>query len=243
MARFSFLLLFIAFFSPAAARTETFETIPIKDSLPVIQSFRAFQITSKKNPWKSMADISRLIPTAIIDLKYASADNFLKKKVYPKNSKAYLRIPALQSLMQVQFDLNQRGLGLKIWDAYRPYAVTVKMWEAVKDERYAANPKYGSGHNRGIAVDLTIIDTVSLQELDMGTGFDHFSDTAHHGFQALPQTVKENRMLLRMIMEKHGFKALETEWWQYYLPDVSKYELLNLSFRHLSRLKYQHPLS
>src|SRR5437867_1601617 len=83
-------------------------------------------------------------------------------------------------------ELNEKGLGLKIFDAYRPYSVTVKFWELIKDERYVANPSKGSGHNRGIAVDLTIIHLKTNEELNMGTGFDNFTDTAHQAFVNLP---------------------------------------------------------
>ena len=181
-----------------------------------------------------MVDIKKNIPGVQLDLKYCGRDNFMKKQLYPANLKTtYLRKPAAASLQKVQAALNKKGLGLKIWDAYRPYAVTEKMWEPVKDDRYAADPKFGSGHNRGIAVDLTIVDTATGKELDMGTGFDHFSDTAHSDFKNLPAVVLQNRKLLRNLMEENGFKVLDTEWWHFYLPDSKKYALLNISFKAL----------
>jgi D-alanyl-D-alanine dipeptidase len=127
------------------------------------------------------------------------------------------------------------GLGLKIFDAYRPYSVTVKFWELVKDERYVANPAKGSGHNRGIAVDLTIIDLKTGKELDMGTGFDNFTDTAHHTFTSLPEEVLHNRLLLKSTMEKYGFIALESEWWHYYLANGNTFELLDIEFKKLKK--------
>ncbi|MBC7867092.1 MAG: peptidase M15, partial [Gloeobacteraceae cyanobacterium ES-bin-316] len=101
---------------------------------------------------------------------------------------------------------------------------------------YAANPKYGSGHNRGIAVDLTLINLTTKKELNMGTGFDHFSDTAHVNFTALPADVLANRRLLQSLMETSGFKILETEWWHFYLPDAKKYDLMDLSFKQLEKI-------
>ena len=121
-------------------------------------------------------------------------------------------------------------MGLKIFDAYRPYGITEKIWAAVKDERYAANPASGSGHNRGIAVDLTIADIKTRQELNMGTGFDNFTDSAHHNFAQLPAEVLANRLLLKSTMEKYGFVAFDTEWWHYSLPDPKQYSLMNLDF-------------
>ena len=111
------------------------------------------------------------------------------------------------------------------------YSVTEKFWELVHDERYVANPAKGSGHNRGIAVDLTIINLKTGKELDMGTGFDNFSDTAHHAFTKLSEEVLQNRDLLKSTMEKFGFKALDTEWWHYFLANGNKFEILDIDFK------------
>ena len=177
------------------------------------------------------------MPEAILDLKYAGTDNFMHTKLYPAITTTYLRLSASDALFSVMAELRTKHMTIKIWDAYRPYSVTEKMWEPVKDERYAADPKFGSGHNRGIAVDLTIVDLNTNKELDMGTGFDNFSDTAHQDYKNFPENVLQNRILLRSLMEKHGFKALETEWWHYYLPDTAKYELLDLSFDQLYKIQ------
>jgi len=135
----------------------------------------------------------------------------------------------------VQKELNENGVGLKIFDAYRPYSVTVKFWELVHDERYVANPSKGSGHNRGIAVDLTIINLKTGRELNMGTGFDNFSDTAHQTFTSLPEEILQNRVLLKSTMEKYGFKALDTEWWHFFLTDGSRFEILDIEFKKLKK--------
>jgi D-alanyl-D-alanine dipeptidase len=103
----------------------------------------------------------------------------------------------------------------------------------VTDERYVANPTKASGHNRGLAVDLTIIHLKTGVELDMGTGFDHFSDTAHHSFTQLSPTVLQNRKLLKEVMQKYGFNFLETEWWHYYWPNDRNYDVLDLDFKKL----------
>jgi D-alanyl-D-alanine dipeptidase len=93
-----------------------------------------------------------------------------------------------------------------------------------------ANPTRGSGHNRGLAVDLTIVDLKSHQELDMGTGFDNFSDTAHQGFTALPPAVLDHRKLLTDVMEKYGFTKLDTEWWHFFWKNDRDYEVLDIPF-------------
>ena len=110
------------------------------------------------------------------------------------------------------------------------------MWEMVKDDRYAADPAKGSGHNRGVAVDITLMETKSKNELLMGTTFDNFSDTAHTDFTALPAVVLKNRAILKNVMEKYGFVSLTTEWWHFSLPDASSFELLDLSFDDLKKI-------
>jgi zinc D-Ala-D-Ala dipeptidase len=141
-----------------------------------------------------------------------------------------MRLPAARALSKVQDELNKQGLGLKIYDAYRPYFVTEKFWELVHDDRYVADPKKGSGHNRGIAVDLTIIDFRTKKELVMPTGFDNFTDSAHHDFVNLPDEILKNRKLLKETMEKFGFVEFPTEWWHYSLPHPENYEVMDLPF-------------
>ncbi len=201
----------------------------------VIKSSLVLQKTINVNTNKSMIDIKKYIPTIVLDLRYATTNNFMKTKLYPTIKTTYLRKPAAEVLKKVQTELNKQGLGLKIFDAYRPYSVTEKMWEPVKDDRYAADPKKGSGHNRGIAVDVTIIDIKTGEEVDMGTGFDNFSDTAHGDFINLPPLVLQNRLLLKSTMENYGFKVLDTEWWHFYLPNAKDFELLDVSFKELRK--------
>jgi D-alanyl-D-alanine dipeptidase len=156
--------------------------------------------------------------------------------MYPANtSVTFLRLPVALALQKIEDELGKKGLGLKIFDAYRPFSVTEKFWELVKDERYVANPARGSGHNRGIAVDLTLIHLQNGSELPMGTGFDNFSDTAHQTFQSLPAQILLNRKTLRDAMEKYGFKAFETEWWHFYWSEGSKFELLDIDFKTLNK--------
>ncbi len=160
----------------------------------------------------------------------------MHRKLYPALHTTYLRLPAVKALKKIAEELYNENLTIKIFDAYRPYSVTEKMWEAVKDDRYAADPSKGSGHNRAIAVDLTLIDLHTKKELSMGTGFDNFSDTAHQDFKGLPKSILQNRRLLKAIMEKYGFISLETEWWHFSLPDANHFELLNISFNELKKL-------
>lgn len=227
-----------------------FKIITILFCSNLLISLPAFSQTKSSNPYElilinntqsyvesitedsslQMVDLKKLIPNLSFDLKYTTANNFTGTKLYPKIITSYLRRDAAIALLQIQKELDSLGLALKVWDGYRPYHITEKMWLIVPDERYAANPKFGSGHNRGIAIDLTLVNKNNLQEINMGTGFDNFSDTAHHNFSSLPNDVLKHRLLLRSIMEKYGFKALETEWWHYYFVSTKKYPLMDIDF-------------
>ncbi len=212
------------------------DTVLNKYGLWVIKDVKTLNATIKLINNKQMVDIKQLIPNVILDIRYATTNNFMHTKLYPSVTSTYMRLPAVKALQLVQAELNQRGLGLKVFDAYRPYSVTEKMWEPIKDDRYVADPKGGSGHNRGTSVDLTIINLNTNKELPMGTGYDNFTDTAHQNFTALAQEILQNRNLLKNIMERNGFKALETEWWHFSLANAKNFELLDIPFKKLKKL-------
>ena len=226
------LICFILIFST----TSLFLNAQDSTTLKVVKDWDEYEKQVKADPNLRMVELRSLAPGLKYELKYAGTNNFTRTRMYPEGTKeTYLRLPAAQALKKVQDELNQQGLGLKIFDAYRPYSVTVKFWEMIKDERYVAHPAKGSGHNRGIAVDLTIIDLSLGLELNMGTGFDNFSDTAHQDFKELPPSVLQHRELLRSLMVKHGFKIYPDEWWHYYYPGGDKYAVLDLEFTKLKK--------
>lgn len=198
---------------------------------PVMDKVEQYQNAVKMEPDKKLVELHSVSPGIVYDLRYAGTNNFISRRMYPpKTRHTFMRKPAAEALALVQKELNEQKLGLKIYDAYRPYSVTVTFWELIKDERYVANPSKGSGHNRGLAVDLTIIDLTTGKELDMGTGFDNFTDTAHHTFTSLPSAVMQNRKLFKDVMTKHGFEIFETEWWHYFWPNNKEYEVMDLGF-------------
>ena len=202
-----------------------------------IKDVKTYIYLTKLNPNQIMQNISSHLKNPVLDLRYATTNNFMHQEMYlPSTQTSFLRLPVMNALIKVEENLAKQGLGLKIFDAYRPYSVTKKFWELVHDERYVANPAKGSGHNRGIAVDLTLIDLQTKQGLDMGTDFDNFTDSAHHSFTALPKNIMENRRLLKETMIQFGFIPLETEWWHYSWPYNGHYLILNLSFEALKKL-------
>ncbi len=223
------------FLSTGPKCTAQQDTVLNKYGLWVISSISTLQKTILQNTDKTLVDLQKAIPGILLNLRYNTSNNFMHTRLYRDANTTYMRKPAAAALAKVQLSLKIQGMGLKIFDAYRPYSVTEKMWEPVQDDRYAADPKKGSGHNRGTSVDLTIIYLSSGNELPMGTGFDNFSDTAHHAFINLPDAILQNRLLLKKTMEENGFKALDTEWWHYSLPNARDYELLDLSFTTLKK--------
>lgn len=217
------------FYTPAAAQTEP--------PLQVIHSTTAYMRLVTTDSSRRLINLKTLIPSLLFDLRYRTVNNFTRHRLYPENiTTTYLCGPAARALQEVCAAAADSGWRVNIFDAYRPYAVTRLMWSIVPDERYAANPAKGSGHNRGIAVDLTLVDRRTGKALEMGTGFDNFSDTAHHDFNQLPEAVLVNRLRLRRLMETHGFKALETEWWHYSWPNDGRFEVLDLSFRQVQKI-------
>lgn len=163
--------------------------------------------------------------TFVLDIRYATENNFTKTKLYPL-ANAKLRREAAESLVAVNRDLKQHGLRLKIYDAYRPLSIQWKLWNVVPDENYVANPLKGSRHNRGAAVDCTIVDSLG-NELEMPTPYDDFTDKAWHTYDALPDTVKKNRELLKQTMMRHGFLPLKSEWWHYDFQGWEQFDILD----------------
>ncbi len=120
-----------------------------------------------------LVNVRDIIPDAVIDLHYNTTDNFCHVKLYTTDE-CYLSHIAVRHLAVVQDSLRKLGLGIKIWDGYRPRTVQYLMWEIIPDPTYVADPNSGSDHNRGAAVDLTLVNLATGQELNMPTGFDYF---------------------------------------------------------------------
>lgn len=154
----------------------------------------------------------------LLDLRYATANNFVQAPVYPCG-RCFLQPAAASALEKVVLELKTKGYRLKLLDCYRPAPAQQKLWDKVPNPDYVAPPAEGSMHTRGVAVDLTVIDT-SGREIDMGTPYDFFGPEAHQDYLALPESVLFNRLLLRNAMEAAGFQAIRTEWWHFSLRDA-----------------------
>jgi len=162
------------------------------------------------------------------DMRYATENNFLKEKVYDC-AECYTRVKTVKALLKANEDFKQAGVKIKFYDCYRPNSVQYKMWKIVPNPQYVANPVKGSIHNKGGAVDITLV-SLDGEALDMGTDFDFFGKRAYHDNFDLPQEILDNRKLLKETMEKHGFWSTRTEWWHYNLQGASKYPIANFKW-------------
>ncbi len=172
----------------------------------------------------TFVDLKKLDTSFVYEMKYATKDNFLKDKLYECDN-CLLRYKTARKIIKANNSFKKLGLKIKFFDCYRPLTIQKKMWEIYPDARYVANPKKGSNHNRGSAVDITLINVSTGKELEMGTPFDYFGNKAHHAYINLPKTVLENRKLLKSTMESNSFKSITSEWWHYNLINSYRFKV------------------
>lgn len=154
----------------------------------------------------------------VYDMKYATSDNFLKAKVYDC-AECFLRLKTVKAIVEANEAFMKMGYKIKFFDCYRPLDIQKKMWKIVSNPSYVADPSKGSIHNRGGAVDITLVDS-NGKELDMGTSFDFFGVEAGHNYSNLSPEILANRQLLKKIMKEKGFNSLDSEWWHYNLKSA-----------------------
>jgi D-alanyl-D-alanine dipeptidase len=179
----------------------------------------------------ALVNLEELIPGIRLDIRYATTNNFTGQKLYPV-AKCYLRRQAAEQLKQVQDELRGMGLALKIFDGYRPLSVQKKMWAIYPNPGFVADPAKGSKHNRGAAVDLTLI-RLDGTELAMPTPYDDFTGKAASRYMDLPEEVIKNRALLERVMREHDFRELNTEWWHFDFRNSRKYDILDIDYSQL----------
>jgi len=197
----------------------------------IIFSIVSFGCSSEgqlQNSNSDIVDILTIDSSFVLDIRYATENNFTKKILYPV-AKAKLRREAAESLASIQKELKTKNLRLKIFDGYRPLAIQWKLWEIVPNESFVANPKKGSKHNRGAAVDLTIVDALG-NELEMPTGYDDFTEKASHEYMNLTENAIKNRALLKDIMTRHGFQSIRSEWWHYDFRGWEQFDIMDEPF-------------
>ena len=162
----------------------------------------------------------------IIDMRYATNNNFTKKKIY-ENDSCYLIEEAFEHLVIASEIASLIGYKIKIFDAFRPKSAQKQLWNYFPNEQFIASPIKGSPHSRGIAVDITLLDE-KLNEIDMGTDFDEFSKLSYHGSTQISKSAFQNRLILLGIMTDAGWDFFRNEWWHYQLFNSKSYPLINM---------------
>ena len=160
-------------------------------------------------------NIQALDPTIVLDIRYATTENFTGEVIYDCPA-CYLRPDVAQALASVNRKLRKKGIGIKVFDCYRPRPAQQRLWDKVPNPSYVTPPAKGSMHNRGMAVDLTIFDIKAMRELYMGSSYDFFGLKAHTDYTGLSQKVIDHRKILHDAMIEAGFRGIRTEWWHYY---------------------------
>ncbi len=187
-------------FTPQAAPGQESPAVPRNHyGLPVVERSALYRQQIRRDRDACLVDLQGFVPHLRVRLAYATADNPTHRVLY-RSRRTYLRLPAALALRGAQRELARRGLGLVVFDAYRPYRATLILWLAVRDPAFAAPPWSGSVHNRAAAVDVTLVDLRSGRQLPMPTAYDTFSPRASQHYTGLPPAVARNRDLLRLVM-------------------------------------------
>ena len=174
---------------------------------------------------RTFVNIRRVDPTILVELRYAGSNNSIHRPLYPASMPAMVRFNVAQRLAFAQKYLKAHGYGLKIWDAYRPKAVQEKLWDAIRNNDYVADPRerHGSMHTRGAAVDATLVNA-NGQEVPMPTEFDNFTPAAMLYYQGPDPTIRFNLMTLQKGMARAGFYGSRTEWWHFCVGNWKSYD-------------------
>lgn len=225
------IILFLILTSCRKEMQEPKELLPIKEvevieqikSAPIIKEEKLLNIKDYNDT--TFVKLDWFSKDFIYDMKYATEDNFLKEKVYDC-AECYLRAKTIKALIEVNKELLKQGYKIKLFDCYRPLDIQKKMWKIVPHTNYVANPIKGSVHNRGGAVDLTLVD-LKGEEINMGTSFDFFGLEAHHDYKKLAPEIIIHRKLLKKIMLRHNFRSINSEWWHYNLKGATNYKVSN----------------
>ncbi|KXJ98695.1 MAG: D-alanyl-D-alanine dipeptidase [Acidobacteria bacterium OLB17] len=178
-----------------------------------------------------MVELTTLSKTIKLDIRYARTDNFAGRVVYPE-ARAFLQPVAAKALLRVHKMLAKDGLGIVVFDGYRPWSITKLFWEVVKPEerKYVANPANGSKHNRGCAVDLSIYDLATGSLIPMPSDFDEFNEKASPNYDGGTDEERANRDKLRTLMEAEGFFVNPNEWWHFDHKDWQSYPIYDIPF-------------
>ena len=185
-----------------------------------------------------LVEVVKLDPTIKLDIRYATTNNFLHRPVYAQ-ARAFLQRPAAEALARAQRTLNAKGYGIVVFDGYRPWSVTKIFWDSASAEqrriKFVADPREGSRHNRGCAVDLSLVDLKTGTEVSMPSGYDEFSKRAFPDYAGGTPESRALRDLLRTAMEAEGFTVYQAEWWHFDYKDWRQYHIMDVPFEKIGK--------
>lgn len=225
-------ILFVVSISGCSWNTKSADRNPYK--LDLTCTLKEYKKQVAADSLMQMVDLEVFIKGISTDIRYATADNFTGKVIYTA-PKAFARKAVASALLKVQDSLKGYGLGLKIFDAYRPYAASLRFFEVYPDSNFVANPRFGSRHNRGCAIDLTLVQLSTGKNIPMPTEYDDFSPKAHSDYSNLPDTLLANKKFLFGVMSHFGFNHYLSEWWHFDFIGWEEYKLMDLSFDELEK--------
>src|ERR1700728_4411606 len=218
------------------AQEASFRITPLRP----VEELRAEALVAQPPPEQGtflkpdLVELVNLEATIKLDIRYATTNNFLSTPVYTQ-ARAFLQRPAAEALLRAHRELKAQGYGLIIHDGYRPWYVTKIFWDAVPTDKrvFVADPSAGSKHNRGCAVDLSLYDLKTGQEVDMPSGYDEMTERAYADYPGGTDQQRTLRLLLRQAMEKQGFAVIPKEWWHFDYKDWKQYPIQNRKFEDL----------
>jgi D-alanyl-D-alanine dipeptidase len=191
----------------------------------------------EKGPFRKpdLVELVTLDPTVKLDIRYATSNNFVGRPVYTE-ARAFLQRPAAEALVRAHRSVKEKGYGLLVFDGYRPWTVTKLFWDVTPKAKreFVANPKEGSKHNRGCAVDLSLYDLESGREVAMPSAYDEMSPRAYPSYTGGTAEERERRDLLRAAMEAQGFTVEPNEWWHFNFTGWREYPILDIPFSAIS---------
>ena len=223
---------------PADQRPGLFRIKPLRPVAELREAARAATPPAEPGPFRAvdLVELATLDPAVRLDVRYATADNFLGTPVY-EEARAFLQRPAAEALLRAHRALREKGYGLLVHDAYRPWWVTKVFWDATPEDKreFVADPGKGSRHNRGCAVDLTLYRLADGLPVEMPSLYDEMTERAYPGYPGGTAEERRHRDLLRTAMENEGFTVFESEWWHFDYRDWREYPILNVPFTAIGR--------
>lgn len=220
----------------AWSQTASFRIVPLRPVAELRREALAAKPPHDQGQFRQadLVELVKLDPTIKLDIRYATSNNFLGTPVYTQ-ARAFLQRPAAEAVARASKTLRPMGYGLIIHDGYRPWYVTRIFWDATPDRQkiFVADPKEGSKHNRGCAVDLSLYDLKTGAEVVMPSGYDEMTERAYADYTGGTKEERERRALLRRAMTEQGFQVNPTEWWHFDYKDWKQYSIGNVPFEDL----------